>query len=451
MTNSRLFGTDGIRGVANLPPLTAETVLEVGRALAYLHRDRGKRTRIVIGRDTRRSGPLLEAALSAGICSLGVDVLKAGVIPTPGVAFLVRDPGAAAGVVISASHNPFPDNGIKIFSGDGRKLDDAAEDEIEALIGSPRLRNIHPTGGKVGSIKTAAGAAGRYLRFCRGTFPADLSLRGMKIVLDCSHGATSRIAPRLFRELGADLTVIHHSPSGVNINDHCGSQYPADLRKKVREAGAEIGLAFDGDGDRLIAVDEEGEVLTGDQILAICARLYRERGRLTPPLVISTVMSNIGLGLGLKKLGIRHRMSAVGDRAVLRMMEETGARLGGEDSGHLIFSDHHTTGDGIISALQLLSARLRLDEPLSRLARIVTVYPQKLLNIEVKEKPPLEKIPELRQAVLRAEDLLGERGRVLIRYSGTQRLCRVMVEGPTRELTDQLCSELAGLIRKRLG
>ncbi len=437
--------------MANLPPLTAETVLEVGKALAYLNRSPAGRTRIVIGRDTRRSGPLLEAALSAGICSLGADVEKVGLMPTPGVAFLVRELGAAGGVVISASHNPFPDNGIKIFGGDGFKLDDSAEDEIERLIGSSRLQAIHPTGEKVGEIKAVADAADKYRRFCRDTFPDNLSLGGMKIVLDCSHGATSQIAPRLFAEMGADLTAIHHSPDGVNINDHCGSQYPADLQKKVREVGAEIGLAFDGDGDRLIAVDELGEELTGDHILAICARMYHDQGRLAPPLVVSTVMSNLGLDLALKKLGIKHNISAVGDRAVIQMMKETGARMGGEASGHLIFIDHHSTGDGLISALQLLAAQRRFNKPLSRLARIVTIYPQKLINIEVKRKPPLEEVPELRQAVRRAEKQLGDQGRVLIRYSGTQPLCRVMVEGPTEELTDQLCSELAEVVRERLG
>ncbi|OQA25368.1 MAG: Phosphoglucosamine mutase [Verrucomicrobia bacterium ADurb.Bin345] len=449
---ARMFGTDGVRGVANEPPMTAEMALEIGRATAYVcKQDPGRRHSIVIGKDTRVSGYMLENALTAGICSMGVDVLLVGPLPTPGIAFLTHNMRADAGIVISASHNPYQDNGIKIFSRDGYKLPDAAEDRIEHLITSGEIRNIRPTADDIGKARRIDDAVGRYIVFCKNTFPDDLRIDGMKIVLDCAHGATYRVAPVIFSELGAQVTSLFCEPNGVNINDNCGSQHTQTLAAKVRETGADIGLAFDGDGDRLIAVDETGEEITGDHIMAICGRMFRERGWLNNNLIVSTVMSNFGFLIALKELGIQHLAAKVGDRYVLEMMKEKGAVLGGEASGHMIFLNYHTTGDGIISALQLLAAMKMKGQRLSELARIMNLSPQKIINVDVKTKPPLEGVPELQAAIRKAESELGDRGRVLIRYSGTQSMCRVMVEGPTKEMTDRLTDQLAAMVRKTIG
>lgn len=449
----RMFGTDGVRGVANVDPISVEMVVDLGRAAACVCKERAKseRQRIAIGKDTRQSGSMLEAALTAGICSAGVDVMLLGVLPTPGIAFLVRDLGADAGMVISASHNPFQDNGIKIFSGDGYKLPDAAEDEIEELITSGEVREIAPTAEGIGKAGHVEHAVGRYVEFCKGTFPQDLSIEGLKVVLDCGNGATYKVAPAVFAELGAEVAAIHDQPNGTNINERCGSQHTEDLRANVVESGADVGLAFDGDGDRLIAVDEKGEEITGDHILAICGKMYKERGWLKQDMVVSTVMSNFGLGIALKGLGIEQGVSKVGDRYVLEMMKEKGAVVGGEESGHMIFLNHHTTGDGIISALQLLAAMQMASQPLSELSKVMTLSPQKLVNVEVQSKPPLEELTDVQAAVKAAEAELGDKGRVLIRYSGTQQKCRVMVEGPTEEMTDRLCGELAGAVKKAIG
>jgi phosphoglucosamine mutase len=448
----RMFGTDGIRGVANIHPMTAELALEIGRAAAYVCKKHPKqRHAIVIGKDTRVSGYMLESALTAGICSMGVDVLLAGPLTTPGIAFITHSMRADAGMVISASHNPYQDNGIKIFSRNGYKLPDAEEDEIEELITSGRIKDIRPTANEIGKAFRISDADGRYIVFCKKTFPDDQSLEGMKIVLDCANGATYKIAPTIFSELGANVTAIHCNPNGTNINDHCGSQHTEDLSAKIREVGADVGLAFDGDGDRLIAVDEKGAQLTGDHILAICAKMYKELGLLKNNLVIATVMSNFGFFTALKKLDIQEGVSKVGDRYVLEMMQEKGAILGGEESGHVIFLNHHTTGDGIISALQLLWALTREGKPLSSLAKVMTLSPQKIINVNVKDQPPLEKIPELQKAVKEAEAELGGKGRVLIRYSGTQSMCRVMVEGSTQPMTDRLTQTLADIVKKCIG
>lgn len=448
----RLFGTDGVRGVANVAPMTAEMALEIGRATAYVcKRHREHRHRIVIGKDTRVSGYMLESALTAGICSMGVDVLLVGPMPTPGIAFITRSMRAHAGMVISASHNPYQDNGIKIFSRDGFKLPDSEEDEIEDLITSGRIRDIRPTALEIGKATRIDDARGRYIVFCKNTFPENLSLDGMKIVLDCANGATYKTAPIIFSELGAEVTALHCEPNGININDRCGSQHTQDLEAKVLETKANVGLAFDGDGDRLIAVDERGKQITGDQILAICGKRYKEQGRLKNNLLITTVMSNFGLGLALKELGIEHGASKVGDRYVLEMMQQKGAVVGGEESGHMIFLDQHTTGDGIVSALQLLSAMCAANQPLSALARVMTVSPQVIINVDVARKPPLEELPQLQTEVKAAEAELGDKGRVLIRYSGTQAMCRVMVEGPTEEMTRRLAEHIAGIVRQCIG
>lgn len=448
----RMFGTDGVRGMANVAPMTAEMALEIGRATAYVCKTHpGKRHRIVIGKDTRVSGYMLESALTAGICSMGVDVLLVGPMPTPGIAFITHSMRADAGIVISASHNPYQDNGIKIFSRDGFKLPDAEEDRIEQLITSGQIKDVRPTADDIGKARRIDDAIGRYIVFCKNTFPDDLSIEGMKIVLDCANGATYRVAPIIFSELGADVTALHCEPNGVNINDRCGSQHTQDLSAKVRETGADIGLAFDGDGDRLIAVDERGDEITGDHIMAICGKMYKERGLLKNNLVVSTVMSNFGFLIALRELGIEHAAAKVGDRYVLELMKERGAVLGGEASGHMIFLDHHTTGDGILSALQLLAAMRHYRKSLSELGKVLTLSPQKIINVDVKTKPPLDKVPELQEAIRAAEKELGDRGRVLIRYSGTQSMCRVMVEGPTEEMTNRLTEALAGVVRKTIG
>lgn len=448
----RLFGTDGVRGIANVHPMTAEMALEIGRAAAFVcKKHKAKRHTIVIGKDTRVSGYMLESALTAGICSMGVDVLLVGPMSTPGIAFITRSMRADAGVVISASHNPYQDNGIKIFSRDGFKLPDSEEDEIEKLITTGHIKDIRPTANDIGKAHRIDDAMGRYIVFCKNTFPENLSLEGMNIVLDCANGATYKTAPTIFSELGADVTAIHCEPSGININDHCGSQHTEDLSAKIRELKADIGLAFDGDGDRLITVDEAGQEITGDHIMAICGKMYKDLGLLKNNLVIATVMSNFGFFTALKELGIDAGTSKVGDRYVLEMMQKKDAVLGGEASGHLIFLNHHTTGDGIISALQLLSALRHYNQPLSKLAQIMTLSPQKIINVDVKTKPPLDKNPEVQKAIKEAEVELKDKGRVLIRYSGTQSMCRVMVEGPTREMTDRLTKLLADVVKKSIG
>lgn len=451
----KLFGTDGVRGMANEGNMTAEMVLQVGRATAYTcrehHAERGTRPRIIIGKDTRLSGYMLENALTAGITSMGVDVLLLGPIPTPAVAFITQSMRADAGIVISASHNPYFDNGIKIFARTGYKLPDEMEAEIEDLVLSGRINNIRPVAQEVGKAKRIDDAMGRYIEFCKNTFPDDMTLDGMKVVLDCSNGATYKCAPLIFSELGAEVTTIHAEPDGTNINDECGSQHTQDLCAKVKDLDADVGLAFDGDGDRLIAVDESGKELTGDQIIAICTKHYKENGLLKNNLVVGTVMSNIGFHVALKELGIDVDVSDVGDRCVLELMQEKEAVLGGEDSGHIIFHNHHTTGDGIVSALQLLAIMRETETPLSSLAKVMEVFPQVLINLDVSEKPPIPEIGKLQAAIKEAEAELGDKGRVLIRYSGTQPLCRVMVEGPTKELTKKIANRLANVVKAAIG
>ncbi len=448
----RLFGTDGVRGVANIPPMTVETVMQIGRATAHTCKQHPhRRHRILIGKDTRLSGYMLENALTAGICSMGVDVLLVGPMPTPGIAFITRSMRADAGLVISASHNPYQDNGIKIFSRTGFKLPDAEESMIEELIASGKINELPPTASAIGSARRIDDAAGRYIVFCKNSFPEDVSLEGMKLVLDCANGATYKIAPTVFSELGAEVITLHDKPDGVNINLNCGSQHTNDLRAKVLATGAQAGLAFDGDGDRVIAVDEKGNELTGDHLLAVCASDLKQRGLLTNNLVVTTVMANFGLYRALKELGIGYEAAPVGDRYVLEAMRQHGAILGGEASGHMIFLQHHTTGDGIISALQTLAVMGRTGKTLSELASVMTMTPQHMINIDVKTKPPVEEIPGLAAAIRAAENELKDLGRVLIRYSGTQAMCRVMVEGPTEALTRRLTEELAAVVIEAIG
>jgi phosphoglucosamine mutase len=447
----KLFGTDGIRGEANRYPMNAETAFKVGQTVAHLFKRNSHRTRVVIGKDTRISGYMLESSLEAGITSMGGDSYLVGVLPTPGIAFITQSMRADAGIVISASHNPYQDNGLKIFDANGFKLTDAQENEIEEMILGDRLNSFLPEPKAMGKAVRINDIHGRYIVFLKNTFPRDLSMEGMKIILDTSNGATYRIAPDAFTELGADIRVIHNTPNGININDRCGSQHTQDLRKAVVESGAAIGLAFDGDGDRLIAIDEKGRELTGDQVMIICSCLLKKEGRLKNDLLVSTVMSNLGLRVACKKYGFRHHASDVGDRYVLADMLRLGAVIGGEDAGHMIFLEHHKTGDGIIGAMQLIAAMLREGKPLSELARLMDVFPQKLINIDVQSKPDISDIPAITQAIGQAQRELGDEGRILVRYSGTQNMCRVMVEGPSPELTEKYCRQIADVVKREIG
>jgi phosphoglucosamine mutase len=447
---NKLFGTDGIRGIANEYPMTTEVATNVGRAIAYLSKKEGHTPRILIGRDTRLSGDMFESALVSGICSMGVNAISVGVIPTPGIAFLTQDMRADAGIVISASHNPSQDNGIKIFNGDGFKLSDEKENKIEELIFADNMSKLHPTPKELGKLSRLDDAVGRYVDFLKSTFPQKLNPEGMKIVLDCSNGATYRVAPEIFAELGVKVTTLFDKPDGQNINLNCGSQHTEALAAEVLRLKADAGFAFDGDGDRVIAVDDKGNVLTGDRILAICSVILKKEGQLKNNLVVRTVMSNLGLTVAFQKLGIDSVFANVGDRFVLEEMLARGAIIGGEDSGHLIFLDHHTTGDGLITALQVLAAMKKEGKPLSELAHVMDVFPQMLINIDVKKKPGIETIPEIMAAIKKAEEALGDKGRVLVRYSGTQNMCRVMVEGPTKKETETHCRQIADMVRKIL-
>ena len=446
----KLFGTDGVRGVANVYPMTAEIAMQIGRATAHYCKNHLERHRIVIGKDTRLSGYMIENALVAGICSMGVDVLLVGPMPTAGISFLTTDLRADAGMVISASHNPFQDNGIKIFSRDGFKLPDEVEQQIEEMIFSKSIDALRPTAEEVGKAFRIDDARGRYLTFAKKTFPADQNLEGLKIVIDCGNGATYRIAPSIFGELGAKLKLINADPDGKNINDHCGALYPEALAEVVLKEKADVGLAFDGDGDRCIAVDEKGNIVTGDRILAVCVNTLKKEGRLKNNVAVSTVMSNLGLAMAFKQMGIEHVMTNVGDRYVLEEMIKKGSIIGGEDSGHLIFLEHHTTGDGLISALQLLASVKKENKPLSELTQIMKVYPQVTINVNVKSKPELNAEPEIMQAIKEAEKELNDQGRILVRYSGTQFLCRVMVEASTQGTADKLATRVADVVRKKL-
>jgi phosphoglucosamine mutase len=453
MAKKKLFGTDGVRGVANREPMMVEMAVDLARAVAYVVKQRkgGKRPRILIGKDTRLSGYMLENALVAGLCSMGADAILVGTLPTPGIAFLTIDQKADAGFVISASHNPFEDNGIKLFSRDGFKLPDEEEAEIERLMESGELKGMLPSGGAIGKSFRVEDALDRYIDFCMRTFPADLDLRGMRIVLDCGNGATYKAAPAVFKKLGAAVTSLHCTPNGMNINARSGSQHTEALREQVVAERADIGLAFDGDGDRLIVVDETGEELSGDHILAICAKDMKEHGTLAANLAVGTVMSNFALHGAMKKMGIDFACSAVGDRYVLELMQERGGIIGAESSGHMILLDRHTTGDGIVAALAVLAIMRRTGREMSDLASILKLSPQKLINVPTKSRPPISDCPIISAAIASAEAEMGESGRVLVRYSGTQNLCRVMVEGPTVEMTDRLCQEIADAVKKEIG
>ncbi|MBI4593635.1 MAG: phosphoglucosamine mutase [Candidatus Rokubacteria bacterium] len=447
---TRLFGTDGIRGVANEPPLTPDLTYRLGRQLVatLTAARRVERLRVVIGRDTRRSGPLLEAALTAGLLSAGADCVSVGVLPTPAIALLTRRLEADGGIVLSASHNPFEDNGIKLFSSEGTKFPDAWEDAIEAgLEGAdqaPRAR-----GAGIGRLVQYARGEADYVDFLGRAFPLDLG--GLHVVVDCAHGATARVAPRVFHRLGARVTAIGARPDGTNINHKVGALHPAALQKKVRAAGADVGFAFDGDGDRLLSVDHTGEVRDGDYALAIAGRHLAGRGRLKNNVVVTTVMANLGLDQALRSAGIEVVKTQVGDRYVYEEMQRRGANLGGEQSGHLLFLDHAPAGDGILSALALLAVMRETGDRLASLAACLTKFPQVLVNVVVREKPPIESIPGLGERLSAFGRELDGRGRLLIRYSGTEPLARVMIEGADGRRIRAMADELAALIRAAIG
>lgn len=444
----KLFGTDGVRGKTGQYPITSEIINQLGSSIIRSLKKNYGQTKIIIGKDTRISCDFIESAISAGICSMRGDAYLAGVLPTPGIAFLTVSGNFDAGVMISASHNPYYDNGIKIFNSNGFKLSDAVEEEIEGFM-IESMANQVPMG-PMGSVRRVKSPETKYIEFLKQIISDKYPFKGSKIVMDCANGATYRIAPRLFHELGAEVDVLFDNPDGKNINDHCGSQHTENIEKFVPEAKADIGLAFDGDGDRLIAVDEYGKVVTGDQIIAVCAKFFKEHDMLKNNLVVSTIMSNFGLRQALKEMNIRHIMADVGDRYVLEQMIAHDAILGGEDSGHMIFLNDHTSGDGVLTAIRLIQIMKETQKPLSELVKIIKIYPQMLLNVEIKNKIDFQSVPEISNAIKEVENRLKDQGRVLVRYSGTQPLCRVMVEGPDEADTYRYCHKIAEIIDKKL-
>jgi|MudIll2142460700_1097286.scaffolds.fasta_scaffold15593_4 phosphoglucosamine mutase len=446
----KLFGTDGVRGVANQDPMTSEMAQRIGRAAAHIFRDSSRRHRVVIGKDTRLSGYMIESALTSGLCSMGIDVLLVGPVPTPGIAFLTRSLRADAGVVISASHNPYEDNGIKFFGRDGFKLPDALESKMEDLIFSGAIDAIRPTAAEIGKALRIDDAIGRYNEYAKSSFPRGLDLAGLKVVVDSANGAAYKIGPRVLLELGAEVISLYNQPNGMNINQGCGALYPEVISRAVVANKADLGIAFDGDADRVILCDENGKVVDGDATMAICALHLLRQGRLKHNTLVATVMSNLGLELALRAAGGRLLRAAVGDRYVMEMMLEGGYNLGGEQSGHLIFLDHNTTGDGLITALQVLAIMKQDGKPLSELAACMRTYPQVLVNVRVKEKRDLASVPEIAASIAEVEKKLQGTGRLLIRYSGTEPKLRIMLEGEDESVIARYAEELAELVRTRL-
>ena len=446
----RLFGTDGLRGRVNAYPMQPEVALRLGLAAGQYFRNGTKRHRVVIGKDTRLSGYVFESALTSGFCAAGMDVFLVGPLPTPAISFLTRNMRADLGVVISASHNPYMDNGIKFFDKNGFKLADQVEDEIAAMITNPDFAWNHPAHDQVGRARKLQDSPGRYVVELKHSFPQGMTLDGLKIVLDCANGAAYRVAPLIFEELGATVITLGDEPDGLNINKECGSLHPEVVAARVREEGADIGLALDGDADRLIVVDEHGEVLDGDQIMAVCAAEMMDRGTLAHGTLVSTVMSNMALEVFMRERGGHLARTKVGDRYVVEEMRKGGYLLGGEQSGHLVFMEHSTTGDGILAALQLLSIMVGRQRSISEIAGLLTPYPQKLVNVRVKHKVPFADVPSIQRAVRAAEDRLGQTGRVLLRYSGTEALARIMVEAQDQAVVDSLCADLVQAVEAGL-
>lgn len=454
----KLFGTDGVRGTANIEPVTAETALKLGRAAAYVFKNlqteaRGRgRHRIVIGKDTRLSGYMLENAISSGILSMGVDVTFIGPLPTPGVAYVTRSLRADAGIVITASHNPYQDNGIKFFRADGYKLDDAIEGRIEQLIFSGEIETIRPTADEIGKAVRIDDALGRYIEYAKSSFPKNLTLEGMRIVVDCANGASYKSTPCVLRELGAEVFVIGAQPDGTNINKNCGSLHPEELCRMVREVGAHVGIAHDGDADRVQLCDEHGVLIDGDDIMAMLALERLASGSLSKNTLVTTVMSNAGLDVAIKAAGGRIVRTNVGDQNVLAAMLEEDLHVGGEQSGHIILREFATTGDGLVAALQVLRIMKSSHKPLSKLARSWTRFPQLLTNLVVKEKKPLEELDEVSAIVSLAEkELQREGGRILLRYSGTEPKIRLLVEGRDAEILKHWTQKITAVIKVHLG
>src|SRR5882724_615583 len=451
MTARKLFGTDGIRGKANVAPMTPELSLRLGRAIALVaRRGKSRPPRIVIGKDTRLSGYMLETALAAGICAMGGRVMLSGPIPTPAIANLTQSMRADAGVVISASHNPFADNGIKIFGPDGFKLPDKEEAQIEALLENSKLDTQGKTGAGIGRAERFDHAIGRYIVYAKSTFPKELALDGLKIVVDAAHGAAYRVAPAVFAELGADVVQLGCRPNGVNINRNCGALHPEHVAAEVKRQGAALGVALDGDADRVIFVDEKGQIVDGDAIMALCATRMLKHKRLQKKTLVTTVMSNMGLDRALESAGGKIQRTAVGDRYVVEEMRRAGYNFGGEQSGHLIFLDHATTGDGTVAALQVIAIMLQESRPLSELAHVMQRVPQVLESVKLPARRPLEEMLELSKRILSAEKKLGKNGRVVVRWSGTEAKLRLMVEGPDPAVLKTLVADMTEAAKKDL-
>jgi phosphoglucosamine mutase len=447
----RLFGTDGIRGRINRHPMTPETVLRVGMAAAtVLRKDLHGRNMVLIGKDTRLSGYMIESALTSGICSMGMNVTLVGPLPTPGIAFLTRTLRIDAGIVISASHNPFQDNGIKFFSYDGFKLPDAVEERIEALVLDDSLQKFRPRGEEVGKAFRLDDATGRYIEYIKSTLRKGTTLEGMKIVVDCANGAAYKTTPWLLRELGAEVISIHDEPDGVNINAGCGSLHMDPLRKAVVGHEAHIGIAHDGDADRTLFCDEKGRMVDGDIVMGLCAADMKSAGELRGGTLVATVMSNLGLERFLERQGIRMVRTKVGDRYVVEKMRDGGFNIGGEQSGHIIFLDYNTTGDGPITAVQVLNLMRKNSLPLSKLASKIKLFPQVLMNVEVEKRHDIRSVPEIEEAVKKAEKKLDGRGRVLVRASGTEPKIRVMLEGEDAKMIRALGKEISKVIREAM-
>ncbi len=447
----RLFGTDGVRGTANVDPMTSEMALRLGRALAHVSKRSPHRHKILIGKDTRLSGYMLETAMASGICSMGVDVLLVGPLPTPGIAFLTRSLRADAGVVISASHNPFQDNGIKLFSRTGFKLPDEVEAEIESLVLGDAIDALRPTRDEIGKAFRIDDANGRYNVFAKSTFPRQLTLDGLIVAVDCGHGAAYKVAPEVLEELGARVVALGVDPDGQNINREAGALHPRHLQAAVRASGAHVGIALDGDADRAILVDEHGELVDGDAVMALLATQLQERGELQRGTLVATVMSNLGLHVAMRERQIAVVTTPVGDRYVVEEMLRGGYNLGGEQSGHVVFLDYNTTGDGLITGLAVLALMVESGRPLSELRRVMRRFPQVLENLTVTSKPDVETLPAVAAAIRHAERELGDRGRVLVRYSGTEPLLRVMVEGEREPAIRRLADDIVAAARTAIG
>jgi phosphoglucosamine mutase len=438
----KIFGTDGIRGKANEYPMSPDLVLRLGQAIGLYFKKHHENPRILIGKDTRRSGYMLEQALSSGICSVGVHSLLLGPLPTPGIAYMTRGLRANAGIVISASHNPYYDNGIKIFSSDGYKLPDEVEQKLESMIFDEQITHNLPTGKSIGTTQRIEDAIGQYAVFLKEQFPKHLTLEGMRIALDTANGAAYKVARKVFEELGAEVYQIGDTPDGTNINDQFGAMFPKNLVDKVKLYKADIGIAVDGDADRLVIVDNKGEILDGDEILAICGIHYLKKNQLREKTIVSTIMSNMGLEIALQQNGGKLLRTQVGDRNVVDEMIKGNYNLGGEQSGHLIFRDCSTTGDGILAALALLQIVIEKETTVYDLKQCMTRLPQVLKSIDVNQKIPIQNLPELEKTIKNAEKKLGSEGRIVFRYSGTEPKARIMIEGPDKETIEEMASDI---------